>query len=176
MSGTAAKKLREYFAVVLIVAATAAPALAQTDPPGAPALPSYFVEAGLSYDYYGRVPAETTGFGLRIGASNAFSVTDIDAAIAQAGTTCATLRTGLEYHLSVSGRWEFIGLGSVGATTNGSTTTANFTGGVAVSYDLGNLLSKGKVNLPAVFQYRITVITATQVKPTYGVEFRKTFK
>lgn len=70
---------------------------------------SYFAETGLSYDYYGKVPASTTGFGVRIGNSNTFSVTDIDT-LGQPGTSYATLRTGLEYHLAVSGNWEFIGL------------------------------------------------------------------
>ena len=139
--------------------------------------PNYFAESGLSYDYFGRVPAETTGFGLRIGDSNTFSVTNVDTTLGKTAgsSTFATLRTGLEYHLAVSGNWEFLGLGAVGVMTDGGTTLATFAGGMGVSYDFGHLLSKGKVSVPVVFEYRITAIAATQVRPTYGVEFRKTF-
>jgi hypothetical protein len=143
--------------------------------PAATTLPSYFAETGLSYDYYGKTPASTTGFGVRIGASNAYSVTDIDTPIAQPGSSYATLRTGIEYHMSVAGRWEFIGMGAAGATTNGSTTTSTFSGGAAASYDVGSLLTRGKINLPLVFEFRMVAITAAQVKPTYSLQFRKTF-
>ncbi len=135
---------------------------------------SYFAETGISYDYYGKIPASTTGFGVRIGNSDTFVVTDIDT-VAHTGTSYATLRSGLEYHLAVHGNWEFIGIGSIGATTTGSATIATFAGGVAASGDIGAFLSKGRFKLPLILQYRITAITATQVKPTYGVEFRKTF-
>jgi hypothetical protein len=135
----------------------------------------YFAETGLSYDYYGQAMASTTGFGVRIGQSNAFSVTDIDTPVAQPGSSYATLRTAIEYHVAASNLWEFIGLGSVGATTNGSTTVASFSGGVGVSFDIGKWLSKGKIGIPLMLEDRLNVITANQVKPTYQLGFRKTW-
>jgi hypothetical protein len=135
----------------------------------------YFGETGISYDYYGHAPASTTGFGIRVGCSNVFLVTDIDTPIGQPGSSYATLREALEYHIAATGRWEFLGFGMVGATTNGTTTTSSFGGGAGISYDLGSLLSKKKFSLPVAFQFRIIAITATQVKPVYGLEFRKTF-
>ncbi len=142
---------------------------------GPAAVYQYFAETGLSYDYYGQTMASTTGFGVRIGQSNAFSVTDIDTPIAQPGTNYATLRTAIEYHVAASPLWEFIGLGSVGATTNGSTTVASFSGGVGVSFDIGKWLSHGKIGVPLMFEDRLNVITANQVKPTYQLGFRKTW-
>ncbi len=100
--GSSVTITRVIFAALLPMAAVSA----QTAVPY-----SYFAETGISYDYYGKVPASTTGFGVRIGNSNTFLVTDIDT-LAHPGTSYATLRSGLEYHLAVKGNWEFIGLGS----------------------------------------------------------------
>jgi hypothetical protein len=135
----------------------------------------YFMETGLSYDYFGKTVASTTGFGVRIGQSNAFSVTDIDTPIGQPGTSFATMRTAIEYHVAAAGLWEFLGLGSVGVTTSGTTTVASFSGGVGISFDLARWLTKGKISLPVIAQDRLSVITANQVKPTYLVGFRKTW-
>lgn len=136
---------------------------------------NYFAESGISYNYYLKSPAVTTGFGLRIGCSNTFSVTDVDTTLGVANTTYANLRTGLEYHVSVAGNTEFIALGAVGVISNGTTTAASFAGGIALSYDIGKLLTKGKLSLPLAFQYRMTMLTATEVQPTYSIMFRKTF-
>ena len=141
----------------------------------APVAYSHFAETGISLDYFAQTMASTTGFGVRIGSSNALSVTDIDTPIAQPGVNYATLRTAIEYHVAASKLWEFMGLGGVGITTNGSTSLASFAGGAAVSFDIGSWLSKGKFSLPVLAQMRIVAITASQVKPTYGFLFRKTF-
>lgn len=159
---------------ILLVLVAAAAAVAQT--PADVRVPyQYFAETGLSYDYFGTTMASSTGFGVRIGQSNAFSVTDIDTPIAQPGTNYATLRTSIEYHVAVQRLWEFFGLGGLGITTNGDTSLASFAGGAGVSFDTGAWLSKGRFNLPIVFEYRIVAITANQVKPTYQFSFRKTF-
>jgi hypothetical protein len=140
---------------------------------------AYFAIAGITYDYYGRTPAVTSGFGVKTGAcSNAFLVTNIDTALGQ-NSSYATLRESLEYHLARSGNWTFLGKGLVGVVTatsaGGTVTQAMFAGGVSVTYDLGWKLSKGKLHLPVAGQFLYVAITATQVKPTYGIEFRKTF-
>lgn len=161
----------------IILCALSAAALGQTVTAPVAVAPaySYFAETGISLDYFAQTMASTSGFGVRIGTSNAFSVTNIDTPIAQPGVNYATLRTAIEYHVAASKLWEFMGLGSVGVTTNGSTGVANFAGGAGVSFDIGSWLSKGKFSLPVVGQLRIVAITATQVKPTYGFLFRKTF-
>jgi hypothetical protein len=143
---------------------------------------SYFASGGAYYDYYGKSPSVSTGFGVKTGqCSNAFLNTDISSGVGPSATapTDATVTETLEYHLAHSGNFDFIGQGAIGAvqstTTSGTVTAAMFAGGVAVSYDAGYALSKGKMHLPVVLKFLYTAITATEVKPVYGVEFRKTF-
>lgn len=152
-------------------------ALAQTTPPQ-PDPVNYFAETGIAYDYFAHTPASTTGFGLRIGNSPVFSVTGVDTTL-HTGATAATIHTALEGHVSVKGLFEFLALGQIGVTNasyaEGSVTLGNFSGGAGMSYDLGALVTRGKVSLPVVFQFRIAAVTSTQVRPTYVLTFRKTF-
>jgi len=140
---------------------------------------TYFALGGMTYDFYGQLPAVTTGFGIKTGAcSNAFLVTNIDTAVGL-NQGFATLREALEYHVAHSGNWAFIGKGMIGVTTaataTGTATSAMFAGGVEVSYDAGYVLSKKAFHMPVVAQFMYVAITANEVKPTYGLEFRKTF-
>jgi hypothetical protein len=162
---------------------------AQTGPAAAPAsnsLPvpvigySYFGETGFCYDYFGKVPCSTTGFGIRIGGSNAFVVTDIDTPIGSAatGVTYSTLRPALEWVVALNGHFSFTAIGATGVTSNGSNAGVSFGGGAGLQYDLGYLLSKGKFSLLMDFQTRIMAAPnapANAVKPVYGLMFRKTF-
>ena len=144
-------------------------------PTPAPKMINYFGETGASYDYYAQTPASITGFGLRIGNSSGWSVTDVITGIGKGAPSAATIETGLEYHVAEMGLWEFLGLASAGVTTDGTVTLGNFSGGAGVGYDMGSLITKGKISLPLVFRFKITAITGTQVKPVYVLTFRKTF-
>lgn len=164
-------------AICLSAQITPTPVPVAAPPP--PPLYSYFAETGITYDYFAHTPASTTGFGVRIGSSNVFSVTDVDTTVAVTGglpaQQYATLRTGLEYHVATSGGWEMIGFSAIGATNTSSGTQASFAGGVGLSYDIGGLLSRGKFKLPIAFEYRLNAITATEVTTNYTIVFRKTF-
>lgn len=163
------------FAALLILCVLSAFGQASTSSSASTPAYGYFGEIGGSYDYYGHAPAATVGFGVRIGDSKTILVTDVDTPLGPQAAGFSTIRETMEYHVVQTGNWELLGFGAVGATTNGSTAVASFAGGAGVSYDIGSLLSKGKLHLPAVFQVRLGAITGTQVKPTYGLMFRKTF-
>lgn len=135
---------------------------------------NYFAETGISYDYYAKQPALTTGFGLRIGNSNAFSVTDVDSVVAN-GVQSATLRENVEYHIAAINKAEFLGVASAAVTTSSSVTLGNFAGGFGLSYDIGKTLTKNKISIPLVFQFRMNAINGVEVKPVYQFTFRKTF-
>jgi hypothetical protein len=142
-----------------------------------PSLYQYFGETGASGNATGNF-ASTTGFGLRIGSSNAFWVTDVDTAIRPGGAV-STIRSGGEYHVAILGKWEFLGFAAAGVSVDTTQSAAvglgNFSGGFGMSYDVGNLLSKGKISLPLVGEFRMTAVTATSVTPVYSLLFRKTF-
>lgn len=176
-----------FFDVLLALAVATTPGLAQGTGTPAPApvvsaAPSdvavpayqYFAYTGLSYDWIGKAPASITGFGLRIGSSNAFNVTEVATSVL-GGVTQASISTGVEYQVACAGGFCFQGIGSAGVTTNGGVTLGNFSGGFGMTYDIGQVVTKGKFSLIAAGQFRILSITATQVKPVYGIEFRKTF-
>jgi hypothetical protein len=140
----------------------------------------YFAETGLSYDYYGHQPASTTGFGLRVANTNAFSVTDVDTLFGNgAGSlTSATLRTGVEYHFVESAQWLFGGMGAAGVSVQTSASQAilgNFQGGVILGYNIGNFITRKKTGFWLIGEYRLNAVTSTQVRPTYTISLRKTF-
>lgn len=160
---------------------TPAPAVTATCPAGNTPY-NYFASASASYDYYAQTPAVGSGFGVKTGTcSNAFLVTTINQGVGPtaAGQTYATLSEKFEYHLAHSGNFEFIGDGQLGVaqvvSSSGTVTQAMFGGGVSVSYDVGYVLSKKAFHLPVVFHFDYFAITANQVKPTYTIDFRKTF-
>jgi hypothetical protein len=143
---------------------------------------AYFAGSGITYDYFANLPATNVDFGVRTAScSNLFLVTDISTGIGSNSQTngYANLSEYVEYHLAHSGNWEFLGLGAFGVTSTTSTTgtayVGTFAGGIGVQYDIGYALSKKAFHLPILFTYRINAVNATQVKPVYGFEVRKTF-
>ena len=143
---------------------------------------SEFGFVSVSYDYFASTPAVETGFGVKTGTcSKSFLVTVVSTGIGpnSQNNGYAALTEHFEYHIATSGWFEFIGDGQVGAvlstTTGGTVTNAMFGGGAAISYDVVGQLSKNKFHLPVVFHADYIAITANQVKPTYTLEFRKTF-
>jgi hypothetical protein len=149
---------------------------AQTATPSAPcvtAIPyNYLAEAGITY---GALPQYTTGFGVRIGCSSAFTLIDFDSTIGQPFTSYSTGRVSLKYIVATKGFWSMSSFAGVGATTNGS---VSFAGGGALSVDLGSFLSKGKVSLIVEGQFRATAVpgnTSGQVAKSAGVMVLKTF-
>lgn len=151
-------------------------------PVGTNAPYSEFGFVSLSYDYFAATPAAETGFGVKTGTcSKAFLVTVVSTGIGPNAQNngYASLTEHFEYHIANSGYFEFIGDGQVGAvlstTSGGTVTNAMFGGGAAISYDVVGQISKGKFHLPVVLHADYVAITANQVKPTYTLEFRKTF-
>jgi len=137
----------------------------------------YFGETGASGSAAGAF-ASTTGFGLRIGSSSAFWTTDVDTQ-PKSGGAMSTIRSGAEYHVAALGRWEFVGFASAGVSVDTSQASAvglgNFSGGFGISYDAGSALSKGKISLPVMGEFRMTAINSMSVSPVYVLLARKTF-
>ena len=149
-------------ALLLLAAAVAAqtPTSTPTAPTATGPTYQYFGETGFGGSLDGLT--STTGFGLRVGSSQFFWVTDVDTTIGAQTSSSSTIRTGAEYHAALSGKMEFLGYAAGGVSVNTSpaastTTTAtdaaqttntvglgNFQGGFGLSYDIGSLLSKGK--------------------------------
>lgn len=147
---------------------------------------SYFGSTGIGYDQFSNLPSVSTGFGVKTGTcSNAFLVTTITTGLGSNNPTpgYGQLSEKFEYHLAHSAYFEFLGDGQVGVVQapSGATstvTTATFGGGAAVAFDLGYLASGKKFHLPVAFHVDYVAapgVPGNAVKPSYLLEFRKTF-
>lgn len=162
------------FRILLLALASSLSAIAQTTPaPACANLPyNYFAESGVTF---GQAKSTTSGFGMRMGCSNAFLTTDIDSTIGAPVSAYSTLRAGVEYVAASSGLWSLTAFAAAGATTAGG---VSFAGGGGVQFDLGRWVSKGKFSLLSSAQMRVAGAPegpANAVTKSLSFLFRKTF-
>jgi hypothetical protein len=149
---------------------------------------SYWAGSGVGYDLFGKLPSVRTFFAVKAGeCSNVFLETLISTGVGANNPTpgYAMLSERLNYQVAAKGPFSFEGHGQVGViqqTTSGANTvtTAAFGGGAGLGFDIGQVLSKGKISLPIVFSADYIAAPAAAapagaVKPSYSIDIRKTF-
>lgn len=111
----------------------------QTPPASSAFQPTYFVGVGTSWNQSARAWNYTVDYAQRI-STNVYSFTAADTTPKGATST----RTGIATAAFQSGRWAGIIIGTAGAQTTPTSTLGTLAADGFVTYDIGDLLNKGK--------------------------------
>lgn len=157
--------MKRLLLAVLLVLAALPLVHAQTAPdPG----PTYVVGTGITYDYYGKTGfASTTTVALKV-TGGLYQITTLDLT-----RDTSVMKAGVGYTLIKNGRWSLMGLGDAGGATGSGPTLLSASGGMALSYDVGSLLTKGKSSFYIIGGGRANHLASLPIAPTFTISFGK---